>query len=269
MSVGELLIIGGAEKKCPQGEVLNLFVDLAKGRSGAIGIIPTASEIPEEVCEDYIRTFHQLDVKDIDILSITNRAEANSPEIRARIASLAAVFITGGDQSRLADIIRGTVLHDALMDTWRDGLILGGTSAGASIMAHQMIVASDTKLDDDKLKVELGAGFGFLDKFIIDQHFSQRGRFDRLLSVIAENREVIGIGIDENTAILVKDDQFKVFGEHQVLVIDGRNSDFVDIIASENGSEELTISNFALHTLTKGYSFDLLKRQLIKKGKKK
>ncbi|MBA9025090.1 MULTISPECIES: cyanophycinase [Bacillaceae] len=269
MSVGELLIIGGAEKKCPQGDVLHLFVDLAKGRSGAIGIIPTASEIPEEVCEDYIRTFHQLGVKDIDILSITNRAEADSPQIRTRIESLAAVFITGGDQSRLASIIRGTVLHDALMETWRDGLILGGTSAGASIMAHQMIVAADTKLDDDKLKVKLGAGFGFLDKIIIDQHFSQRGRFDRLLSAIAENKDIIGIGIDENTAILVKNDQFKVYGEHQVLVIDGRNSDFIEIIASENGSEELTISNFILHTLTKGYNFDLVNRQLIKKGKKK
>jgi cyanophycinase len=269
MSVGELLIIGGAEKKCPQGEVLNKFVELASKQKGGIGILPTASQIPDEVSAEYIRTFKELGIDKVDVLDVRSREDAEKAEFADRLSSLAAVFITGGDQSRLSDFIGKSKFHEALMNRWKSGMVLGGTSAGASIMAKHMIIASDMKLDDDKLKVKLGYGFGFLDHLLIDQHFSQRGRFDRLLSAIAENKQLIGIGIDENTAILVKDGRFEVFGQHQVLVMDGSSSDFVDIDTSENGSEELTISNFKLHTLTKGYSFDLEDRKLLQiKGKK-
>ncbi|RFU66552.1 cyanophycinase [Peribacillus glennii] len=268
MKPGELLIIGGAEEKFHGGEVLQKFVDLAGRQNSGIGILPTASEIPDEVSSDYIQTFKQLGVGRVEVIDVDSRERAENPEILELVESLSAVFITGGDQSRLSKLIGGTRLHEKLTDKWKNGMVLAGTSAGASIMAKSMIVAADTKLNDDKLNVELGTGFGFLDHILIDQHFSQRARFDRLLSAIAENREIIGIGIDENTAILVHDNKFEVYGEHQVLVIDGKSSEFVDIKIGENGSEELTISGFKLHALTRGYSFDLSRRILIlKKGK--
>ncbi|MDQ0217339.1 cyanophycinase [Peribacillus cavernae] len=263
MSAGQLLIIGGAEEKIHDGEVLSKFVELAGDKNSRIGILPTASEIPDDVSSDYIHTFKQLGVVRVEVINVATRECAEDPSIMELIDSLSAVFITGGDQSRLSELIGGTKLHETLMEKWKKGMVLAGTSAGASIMAKQMIVAADTKLNDDKLTVKLGTGFGFLDHVLIDQHFSQRARFDRLLSAIADNTEIIGIGIDENTAILVHDNKFKVYGEHQVLVMDGKSSNYVNVKVSENGSEELTISGFQLHTLTKGYSFDLANRKLI------
>ena len=111
----------------------------------------------------------------------------------------------------------------------------------------------------------MGKGFGFEKNLLIDQHFSQRARFGRLISAIAENNELVGIGIDENTAILVKGDQFEVIGEHQVFVIDGKNGSLVDFIRSENGGEELTITDFKLHALTNGYCFNLTSRKIMKR----
>ncbi|WP_409305154.1 cyanophycinase [Peribacillus sp. SCS-155] len=267
MYPGDLLIIGGAEEKCHGAEVLSKFVELAGGSESIIGILPTASEIPDDVSSDYVKTFGKLGVKDLHVLNIKHRREAEDPEVCRIVDSLTAVFISGGDQSRLADIIGNTKLHMKLAERWKEGMVLAGTSAGASIMAKHMIVASDMKQNEDKLKIELGRGFGFMDYVLIDQHFSQRARFDRLLSAIADNNEIIGIGIDENTAILVRNNEFEVYGEHQVLVMDGKSSDYIDISTSKNGSEELTISGFRLHTLTAGYRFDLTGRKLLlKKG---
>jgi cyanophycinase len=263
MSPGELLIIGGAEEKFHGGEVLGKFVEMAGRQGKGIGILPTASKIPDDVSSDYMQTFKQLGVERVEVIDVDSRERAGDPSILKLVDSLSAVFITGGNQSRLSELIGGTKLHETFMNNWKKGMVLAGTSAGASIMAKQMIVAADTKLNDDKLKIELGIGFGFMDHILIDQHFSQRGRFDRLLSAIAENKEIIGIGIDENTAILIKENKFEVYGEHQVLVIDGKSSNYVEIKTSENGSKELTISGFQLHALTKGYSFDLIKRKLI------
>ncbi|MGE7764238.1 cyanophycinase [Peribacillus sp. NPDC096540] len=267
MNCGELLIIGGAEDKCLEGEVLNKFVELAIRAKGGIGILPTASQIPEEVSKEYIRIFRDLGVSRVEVIKLNSREDAEEPAICEQLASFSAIFITGGNQSRLSELIGQTKFHNTLSNAWHNGMVLAGTSAGASIMGKQMIVAADTMLNDDKLKVEIGKGFGFLDGLLIDQHFSQRGRFDRLLSAIAENKEIIGIGIDENTAILVKEGQFEVFGQHQVLVLDGSNSDYINITSSDNGSEELTLSGFQLHALTRGYRFDLHTRKLLmKKG---
>ncbi|MFJ7752191.1 cyanophycinase [Peribacillus muralis] len=268
MNCGELLIIGGAEDKCLEGEVLNEFVKLALRHSdGGIGILPTASEIPEEMSKQYIKIFRALGVDRVEVIKLDSREDAENPLICEQLKSLSALFITGGNQSRLSEQIGQTKFHQALSKAWHQGMVIAGTSAGASIIGKHMIVAADTMLNDDKLKVEIGIGFGFLDGLLIDQHFSQRGRFDRLLSAIAVNKELLGIGIDENTAILVKDGLFEVFGQHEVLVLDGSKSDYIHVTASENGSEELTLSGFCLHALTRGYRFDLVTRKLLmKKG---
>ncbi|CAH0205291.1 Cyanophycinase [Peribacillus sp. Bi96] len=267
MNCGELLIIGGAEDKCLEGEVLNKFVELSIRSDGGIGILPTASEIPEEVSMEYIKIFRELGVGRVEVIKLDSRKDADDPALCEQLISYSAIFITGGNQSRLSELIGQSKFHHALSRAWHNGMVIAGTSAGASILGKDMIVAADTMLNDDKLKVELGQGFGFLDGLIIDQHFSQRGRFDRLLSAIAANKEIMGIGIDENTAILVNDGHFEVFGQHQVLVLDGSKSNYINITSSENGSEELTLSGFNLHALTRGYRFDLLTRKLLmKKG---
>ncbi|AIE59417.1 cyanophycinase [Bacillus methanolicus] len=259
---GELLIIGGHEEKYNGEEILRKFMELAKRNKGPIGILPTASEIPDEVSADYINVFRKLNAEEIKVFNIHSRNEANEEDFSDTMSQISALFITGGDQSRLAEIIGKTKLYDAIFERWKNGMVIAGTSAGASIMGKSMIASAKTKESDKGLKIEMEDGFGFLD-VLIDQHFSQRARFGRLLGAIAENQNLIGIGIDENTAILVENDKFKVYGEHQVFVIDGKEGNLVDLAISESGGEELTISNFKLHTLTNGFSFDLTTRQLI------
>jgi cyanophycinase len=261
---GELLIIGGHEEKYNGEEILQKFVELAKRNKGSIGILPTASEIPDEVSADYINVFKKLNAEDIKVFNIHSRNEANENRVLEMVPQLSALFITGGDQSRLAKIIGDTKFYHAILEQWRNGMVIAGTSAGASIMGKYMIASAKTKENDKGLKIDIEEGFGFID-VIIDQHFSQRARFGRLLGAIAENPNLIGIGIDENTAILVGNGKFKVYGEHQVFVIDGKEGSLVDLAISESGGEELTISNFKLHTLTNGFSFDLTTRQLIQR----
>lgn len=263
MRKGELIIIGGNEEKFQDNEILSIFVELSQKNDGGIGILPTASRIPDEVSEEYVQAFSLLGAKNITVLNVDSREKAEDPEILEQANGLSALFMTGGDQSRLNKLIGGTKLFDLIYKQWNEGMVIGGTSAGASIMGGQMIVAADMKVDDDITRVEMSGAFGLLPETIIDQHFSQRARFDRLMNAIAENPNIMGIGIDENTAILVEDKQFTVYGEHQVMVIDGKNNSFVEVITTESGSEEATVSGFQLHTMTRGYSFDLEERKLL------
>ncbi|RHW35668.1 cyanophycinase [Neobacillus notoginsengisoli] len=263
---GPLLIIGGAEEKYHGVTILSKFVELSSKRIGKVGILTTATQIPEQVGNEYREVFEKHGVKDSVIIDVNSREMSEDPRIIETVDGLSALFITGGDQSRLTQMITGTKLHSLIYKQWQNGLVLGGTSAGASIMGKHMIVNALTKDSDDILQVEMDNGFGFMEDLLIDQHFSQRSRFDRLLGAIAGNPNLMGIGIDENTAILVEGDQFEVIGEHQVLILDGKDSAYVEVKKSDNGSEELTLSNFKLHTLTHGYKFDLKNRKLIVKG---
>ncbi|WP_053361964.1 cyanophycinase [Bacillus sp. FJAT-27251] len=266
MSAGKLLIIGGNEEKCTEGEILETFIHLAgDSNNGGIGILPTASQIPTEVSADYIDIFKKLGVGKIEVLQVDSRTKAESSDILKKAANLSALFITGGDQERLSRFIRGTRLHQLIYEKWQSGMLIAGTSAGASIMGEDMIVYAEMKSnEEERLKIEMGKGFGFKKELLIDQHFSQRGRFGRLIGAIAENQELIGIGIDENTAIIVNGDEFVVIGEHQVFIIDGKKGRLVDFVRSDNGGEELTITDFKLHALTDGYGFNLSSRKIMK-----
>ena len=147
MDSGKLLIIGGKEEKCKTGDILNAFVELSKEREGAIGILPTASSIPDEVSAAYVDVFKKLGVGEVEVISVDSREKADDPVILNTVSGLAALFITGGDQKRLSDCIRNTKLHAQLTDMWKSGLLIGGTSAGASIMGEDMIIYSEMKKD--------------------------------------------------------------------------------------------------------------------------
>ncbi|WML49483.1 cyanophycinase [Neobacillus sp. PS3-34] len=265
MKNGKLLIIGGAEEKYQGVTILRKFVELAQQNNGKIGILTTATQLPEEVGNEYKEVFANLGAADSITIDVDSREKAEDENILEDVQSLSALFITGGDQSRLTKMITGTKLHRLFFQKWHEGMVLSGTSAGASIMGKHMIVSAMTKDEDEILQVEMDQGFGFMHTLLIDQHFSQRARFDRLLGAIAGNPDLMGIGIDENTAILVDGDRFEVLGEHQVLILDGKDSSYVEVTTTEEGSEELTVSNFKLHTLTSGCHFDLKSRKLIRK----
>ncbi|MGP4081884.1 cyanophycinase [Pseudalkalibacillus sp. R45] len=265
---GDLFIIGGNEDKEGDLEVLSIFVEDTKASGGTIGVLTTPTGYPEEVGGEYRDIFMKLGASKVDLLHIDNREKAEDESFIKQVNGLSALFITGGDQNRLSSIIGGTTFFKEVQKAWQNGMIIAGTSAGAAIMSRHMIVSGKTKLKHDKVHVEIGVGFGFLEDVVIDQHFSQRARFGRLLYAIAQNPQVIGVGIDENTAIWVRDGgrYFEVIGEHSVTVIDGCKLSFVDI-ADEAESDEVTITGVQLHSIAKGYQFDLESRKLIKKEK--
>ncbi|MGM7703581.1 cyanophycinase [Pseudalkalibacillus sp. Hm43] len=265
---GDLFIIGGNEDKEGDLEVLSIFVQDALERGGSIGVLTTATGYPEEVGGEYRDIFMKLGASKVELIHIDTRGKAEEAPYTQMVSTLSALFITGGDQNRLSSIIGGTTFFKEVQKAWQNGLIIAGTSAGAAIMSRHMIVSGKTKVKHDKINVEIGVGFGFLEDVVIDQHFSQRARFGRLLYAIAQNPQIIGVGIDENTAIWVKDGgrYFEVIGEHSVTVIDGCKLSFVDI-ADEAESDEVTIAGVQLHSIAKGYQFDMENRQLIMKEK--
>ncbi|WNB90877.1 cyanophycinase [Bacillus sp. NEB1478] len=262
MAKGDLLIIGGNEDKSENKLILSRFAALCRNRQGPIGILTTATGLPEEVGGEYERLFKSLHGTKPILFHLDSREKAEDPALPEQLSSLSGLFMTGGDQLRLTSILGGTSFYKHLHKQWNNGLIIGGTSAGAAVMSRLMIISSKLYEKEDISVLEMGSGFGFLEDVIIDQHFSQRDRFSRLMRAIALNPQIIGIGIDENTAIWVHNDgeQFEVIGEYNVSIFDGKTSTYIDI-AENKGN--MTISDIRFHTLGAGAVFNLHTRELI------
>jgi cyanophycinase len=224
-SHGHLVIIGGGEDRTRDKEILSRFVELAGGPGAKIVVITAASSIAHEMWEVYDRAFGDLGVQRCVHLHLQTRQQANDENHISEIIDADGIFMTGGDQKRLLAIIGGTVL-DAEMHTALKvrGACIGGTSAGASAMSGHMLAQGKADLQPEKGAVSLGAGLGFLHKVVIDQHFSERQRLARLLSVVAANPYLQGIGIDEDTALVVERGVgIEVLGEGAVTIVDGRH----------------------------------------------
>jgi cyanophycinase len=268
VSQGPVMPIGGAEETEPGGEILQRFVDLAGGNDARIAIIPTASDDPQRSGEGYAQLFHEMGVKKADWLRVERREDANAEEALSLLREATGIFITGGDQARLVELLVGTLVMECIRTRNADGVIVAGTSAGASILSALMM-AGGTGIGGDsnesaarKGMVDVVAGFGLVQDIIIDQHFSQRGRLGRLLSVFAGTPGLIGIGLDEDTAALIdREGTLQALGSNMVTIVDGRNtiSDYFD---REEG-EILTITGSSLHVLADGRRFDLDARQVV------
>ena len=268
VSQGPVMPIGGAEETEPGGEILERFVDLAGGSDARIAIIPTASDDPQRSGEGYAELFRKLGAKKADWLRVEQRSDANTEEPLSLLREATGMFITGGDQTRLVEFLVGTLVMECIRTRNADGVVAAGTSAGASILSTLMM-AGGTGVGGDsngsaarKGMVDVVAGFGLLQDIIIDQHFSQRGRLGRLLSVFAGTPGLIGVGLDEDTAVLIdREGTLEVLGSNMVTIVDGRNtiSDYFD---REEG-EVLTITGSSLHVLAGGRRFDVDARQAI------
>jgi cyanophycinase len=265
---GPVMPIGGAEETKPGGEILERFVDLAGGKKARIVIIPTASDDPQRSGEGYATLFREMGAKEAAWLRVERREAANAEEALALLREATGIFITGGDQARLVELLVGTLVMECIRMRNADGIIVAGTSAGASILSALMM-AGGTGVGGDsnesaarKGMVDVVAGFGLLQDIIIDQHFSQRGRLGRLLSVFAGTPGLIGIGLDEDTAVLIdREGTLEALGSNMVTIVDGRNtiSDFFD----RQDGEVLTITGSSLHVLAGGRRFDVDARQAV------
>ena len=259
---GKLLVIGGAESHDPGDDaILERFVLLAGGARAHLVVIATASESPELREKEYAEVFQRLGAEQVTPLRLDDRDDSNSARAVAVIERATGVFFTGGDQLRIATVVGGSKVDSALHARLADGLILAGTSAGAAMMSSTMIIGgSNASVATDSVRT--GPGMEFLPGVLIDMHFAQRGRLNRLLSAIAMFPHELGLGIDENTAILIEGDVFEVLGAGTVTVIDAGQATTISAPYSDEGGP-IALCGAQLHVLPAGWRFNLAERAAI------
>ncbi|TFW31163.1 cyanophycinase [Duganella callida] len=253
--MGTLMIIGGAEDRTDNMEVLKRFIALSGGRDQPLVVITAASTVPEKVWPMYEGAFGALEAQQVRHLQIAEREAAEDPALADAILSAKGIFVTGGDQKRLMAIVGGTRAGHALREAWQErGACLAGTSAGASFVCTHMMAEGRAELAPEKGAAKLAPGMGFVPRVVIDQHFSQRHRINRLLSVVAQSPFLLGAGIDENTALIVHGDAgLEVAGEGCVTVVDCRDA-HTNIIDIAPGSVPEMV-DVRLHLLPAGSAF--------------
>ncbi|GGN47551.1 cyanophycinase [Actinoplanes campanulatus] len=250
---GRLLIMGGAAGS----ELLGRFVELAGSGAARIVVIATASESPESTESAYRERFAGLGAGDVRALRLAHRAAANAPETESVLRAATGVFFTGGDQERITGVLGGTATDTLLHALVGEGrVVLAGTSAGAAVMSATMIIGGERPgVAADSVRT--GPGLEFLPCVLIDQHFAERGRLNRLLSAVARYPHELGVGIDEDTAILTGGDTFEVLGSGAVTVVDAGAA--TDIRVPPAGP--ITLAGARIHVLPAGCTFHLSGRR--------
>ena len=262
MSDGTVIIIGGAEDKLRDRIILNRFVALAGGEDAVVAVISTASSLGTEAGERYRQVFGELGVGTVRPLHAMTRAQANDESFARAVRDATGIFLTGGNQLRLSSTIGGTRLADAILERFRNGAVVAGTSAGASAMSTHMIAFGASGATPKQRMAAIAAGLGVLPGVIVDQHFQQRNRLGRLLSLIAQNPSLLGLGVDEDTAGIVGPDHvLEVIGRGSITVVDGSaaETDAWEV----RGHRPVMISGVVLHSLPAGYRFDLRRRHRV------
>lgn len=268
---GKLLAIGGREDKGDEKtemqshnqdfikeEILKCFVDNLKGSNPLIVIIPTASSEPEKSANDYVKVFTQLGVSNLQVLNVMERADAMDPEKIEAIDKAAGVMITGGDQLKLTAILGGTILLEKLKERYtKENIIIAGTSAGAAALSTPMIYEGEINKGMLKGDVRITTGLEFLKNVAIDTHFIQRGRIVRMAQCIATNPGCIGVGLEEDTAILVTEGRkVEVIGTGLVTIVNGMNITRSNIYEIGN-QQPFTVLGLEVHLLSSKELYEL------------
>ncbi|NMA96396.1 MAG: cyanophycinase [Clostridiales bacterium] len=260
---GILIIIGGAEEKTCNGTILKRIFELSGGEDASIVIITVATQEPKRLGENYIRAFEDMFVDDIQAIHIYTRRDANSNQIIKILERATCIFFTGGDQLRITSLIGGTKCERVIREKYKTGTIIAGTSAGASCMSETMITTGSDDDSPKKCTLKMAPGLGLLKGTIIDQHFAQRGRVGRLLLAMAQNPRMLGVGIDENTGIVVMQNaMFEVIGSNAVTVLDGIDSTTTNV-SEIKPDQILAMTDIKMHVLPTGYKFDLSTRKPV------
>jgi cyanophycinase len=259
---GTLCVIGGGEDRTGSRTVLREFVRLSGGDGARIAVVATASSLGDEILDEYEQVFLALGAGSVIRLRPATRAEADDAETGNALADVDAVFMTGGNQLKLTQIVGGTRFAEAVRSAYQRGALVGGTSAGASAVSEHMIAFGDESDTPRQGVTASAAGLGLLPDVIVDQHFSQRNRYGRLLSLVARSPRLLGLGVDEDTAAVIRGGHLlEVVGSGCVFVADGSGS-VSDAHIAELGAP-LLVSGVVVHTLPSGARFDLSQRRLV------
>jgi cyanophycinase len=259
MNSGKLVIIGGAEDKKGSCLILRKFLQLAGGEDSRLVIITAATEYPQEVGSTYKKVFQRLGCRKIEILDVPDRNTANREEPSKILRESSGYFFTGGDQIRITSALGGTVFLKTLEEQYKRGAVIAGTSAGASVMSSTMITEGDSDESPKLNTINMSPGIGLLPGVVIDQHFAQRGRIGRLLTALGQNPSVLGLGIDEDTSVIVNEQGFLVWGNQTVTVLDGGKVSHTNA-SIHQPDKYLALTGVTVHILPHGYSYDFLQR---------
>jgi cyanophycinase len=269
---GNLIAVGGGESSDITEDSIKIFekfLELSGGAEKARIILMTvATDKPEESEERYGKFFERLKFKNFEVVNIADRSESYDETILKKIEKASGLYFTGGDQLHVTTLTGGTPLHELITEKFQKGLTVGGTSAGAMMLSSSMIVSGASDCAPRLGSIEIAPGINLLKDSVIDTHFSQRGRHGRLLSAVAHNPQILGIGIDERTAMIVQNGKFEVIGEGAVTVVCAKKSAHSNL-PYIGRDETIGIFGVNFHILSEGYKYDLKKREPIAQTFKK
>jgi cyanophycinase len=256
---GALLLIGGHEDQ--KGDRVILQELARRAKKGKLVVATLASEEPGAQWQEYEQTFRELGVQRIEQLDVRRRKELLDNPRLDLLEDASVVFFAGGDQLKITTKLGGTPLSEGIKELYRRGATIAGTSSGASVLSDVMLVAGAGKESPETGgALRLGPGLGLLPGVIIDQHFAERGRIGRLLGVVAQNPRLLGIGIDENTAVLFeRDEDVTVLGSGAVSIVDGREVTYTNV--AEEGKQTISVFGVRLHVLSPADRFHLRTRK--------
>jgi len=280
MNKGKLIIIGGSEDKglasandktdgdadvsrYYESGILKRVVDESLNKEKSrIEVLTTASTVPQEIGHDYIEAFSRLDAKNIGIINIETREQASDDEFLTRLKEADTLMVTGGDQMRLTALLGGTPFLDLLQQKLAtEDFLYAGSSAGAASASNIMVFKGSSEDALLKGKVRITAGLGLINNVIIDTHFVTRGRIGRLFQSIVANPRLLGIGMEENAALLIKDNIMEAIGPEMTILVDGRSIADTNFIFVDEG-EAISIENIIVHVMSKYDTYDLNKSKL-------
>jgi len=259
---GLVLAIGGAEDKTRSRSILRTFVDAAGGFEANIVILATASELAT-TGERYAEIFQSLEADSVEVIDVKTREEALH-RMEASVDSLeyaSGLFMTGGNQLRLSTILGGTPLADTIRRRSAAGMVVAGTSAGAAVLSEHMIAFGQSGGTPQRRRVQLAAGLGLVPEIVIDQHFRQRDRLGRLMTATSFNPRLLGVGIDEDTAIVITpDDSFSVLGSGSVTIVDASRMTWTSVDAV-GSSQPIALLGLRVDVLTAGCRYAFSERR--------
>jgi cyanophycinase len=259
-----LVAIGGNEDKDKDLDVLKQTVLLYNKKEPCIELITTASSMPKESGASYIAAFEKIGVMNVKIMDIRKRDQTGNPEYIERLKTADVIFFTGGDQLRITSILGGTPVLETIKSRYfNEKCVIAGTSAGASAMSETMIYEGEICEALCKGKVQLTSGIGLIKNVVIDSHFIKRGRFSRLMDIVTTNPGTIGLGLGEDTGVVIRQGHLlESIGNGLTVIFDGRHIKYTNISDIQIG-DAIAVENVWVHTLAKGHGYNLLTRKYI------
>ncbi|MEM8562967.1 MAG: cyanophycinase [Pseudomonadota bacterium] len=260
---GHLVVVGGAEDRIRKKDILRRFTELSGGIGSRILVVAIASETPEVIFDVYKRAFSHLGVTDVRGLLCTTRDELQQLDPFEMLDGVTGIYFSGGDQLRISSILGGTRFQNLMEHMIRSGVTFGGTSAGASAMSDAMIIGWDPSEQPLAGNVRMCSGLGVLRHMVIDQHFTERNRLNRLITAVAHHPGYLGVGVDEDTAAIISaDGSLNVLGAGTVTIVDGTGIKDCNIAAAAP-HHPFSVTGLKVHVLSIENQFNLNNREVM------